>query len=206
MKYKLIHIEDGKQIAVDGEAEIKEGDWMENRGVVIRAGNSTLVNMTSVSDNSKPNKIVASNFFIDKSIPMWKDEQLETLAGTYASLNRSLGSREWKHSVKDFIAGYKANTKQYTEEDLKEALRVGVNIGMQNAEQPTNNEFIFNKEKALQECKDYIKSLQPQTIEFEMYYTVNGKELNHGNSHITPSLTIKTNTDATGKLWCTKIK
>jgi hypothetical protein len=44
--------------------------------------------------------------------------------------------------------------------EIKEALRVGVNIGMQNVEKPRfEGDYNFNQAKALKECDEYLKSL-----------------------------------------------
>lgn len=51
----------------------------------------------------------------------------------------------------------------YTEEQVREALRVGVNIGMQNVEAPRHTgDYNFNQEKALKECNDYLTALKQQ--------------------------------------------
>ena len=56
--------------------------------------------------------------------------------------------------------GYYSNKNLYTEEQVRETLRVGVVIGMQNVEQPKfEGDFNFNTKKSILECKQYLKSL-----------------------------------------------
>lgn len=55
---------------------------------------------------------------------------------------------------------FMAGKNKFTLEELKEALRHGVNIGMQNVEQPRHEgDYNFNHKKAIRECEEYIQSL-----------------------------------------------
>lgn len=47
-------------------------------------------------------------------------------------------------------------------EDVKEALRIGVNIGMSNVQEPRfEGDYNFNQDNALLQCDEYIKSVTP---------------------------------------------
>jgi hypothetical protein len=78
--------------------------------------------------------------------------------------------------------GYKEGYKEsggFSEEDMREALRVGVNIGMQNVNKPRfENDFNFDQEKAIQECDDYLQSLKkhPVAVVVEMSHDI--REIN----------------------------
>lgn len=60
-----------------------------------------------------------------------------------------------------FKSGYKAaGNKAYTLQDIKDALRNGVNIGMKNVEQPRyEGDFNFNQQQSIEDCKQYLKQL-----------------------------------------------
>ena len=188
MKYKLITPEDGKQIAVD-ESKISTNDyWFSLKAGVISKCNDVLI-AKHLNEYKNALKIIASNFYIDKSIPMWKDE-VEVLAEKY-----SLGEHKskWGEIVRDaFKAGYKANTKQYTEEQVIKVLIDFAKWLYKNRYSDWSYEQLFGQ-------FIYDNPLQPQTIEFEM----------EGGYDITTFMVtekyrklIKTTTDANGQLWC----
>jgi hypothetical protein len=61
---------------------------------------------------------------------------------------------------KIYTASHPESPQPDKDAEIKEALRVGVNIGMQNVEKPRfEGDYNFNQAKALKECDEYLKSL-----------------------------------------------
>ncbi len=80
------------------------------------------------------------------------------------------------------LTDFLATKKQFSLDDMKAALKHGINIAITNTEQPDEpNVFKFNKEKAIKDCVEYTKSIQQQ-YEFVPEIILWGYDDQNGNS------------------------
>ncbi len=92
-----------------------------------------------------------------------------------------------------FVWGFTkaASKKKYTIQDIKEALRNGVHIGMQNVKEPIfiGDGFNFDQAKAIKECVEYIDKLKPSPIkiEVEMEYDDTRRSLDISDDYLLES-------------------
>jgi hypothetical protein len=164
-KENIIEI-DGGYVIVDKEALLLKGDYN------LRGSNEIVLNETNWT---KPQlgfpKIIASIGKRIERVPLIKlPDKAEQLAKEYSELPY----KNWEESAQkillvdnarlDFIAGYKASEKKYTEADIKDAVLTGITYQRQNPKAVTEDyKEIINS---------YIKSLQTKvpisvTLEYE---------------------------------------
>ncbi len=99
------------------------------------------------------------------------EEDVEQLAN-----KATVGANNLETARYYYAKGYKAaSAKKWTDEDIRKALR-----------RKDENWFDDSDDKIIQSLNPL-----PKFVEVEMEYTIGGLKLTHGNSHITPDLTLK---------------
>jgi hypothetical protein len=142
MKLKFEPV-NGYGVLVDEKAEIKKGDWLLEKGLIINQFPNYL------TDLSDCNKIIFAEKELGLDVPVfeWRDFEINELAEDETNiriLRHKTPSQISRQYYEGFIQGYKSNPAKFTEEDLRKA--------MDYVSQITNNRLKY--------IDDYVKSLQ----------------------------------------------
>jgi hypothetical protein len=181
---KLQIVETVNYVLAVSDEEIRKGNYMLSHSqTVCQAGNSTLVNMTSI-EGTKCKLIVAHQpkgnapeldlpllpeIVIEDDIrklaltlykePLNKEGEIRTQLVGHGST--PFGFNKW---FKSFKTGYKASTKRFSEDDLKKAIITGIiKMGLWQENEPnvTTGKIVV---KQLEICDEIIQSLKiPKT-------------------------------------------
>jgi len=188
MKYTEIKLEGNKSILVDESAEIKEGTYYENNGVIFLS--DEIYDKGNNPNNSNPkvtdfnNKLIATiNHSISLDVPMVVvEDDVEKLAlslykedisdwddSSMLEYDRNIPKRD------AFIKGCEMTQQKgvYLEEDLRKGINAGLSVGYSNS---------FNIDDKTKEISNIIQSLKQQYIELEMEEHTEWLEKNQGQT------------------------
>ncbi len=197
--HEIIPITDG-YVVVDKEVKDydQRGSWiymnkyiggtcvMSSGQIQLNDGQGVHTLYKKDGDYEKLHKIIASIGIKIEGIPLIEEvDEVEQLAFKELGIT-FIGDKDKQtfNEVQVFKAGYKANTKQYSEEDLRKAFKAGEKYASGTDDFPmAGNTFKYLNED------DYIKSLQKVPISVELGYEMipdlsnvvyNGSETNYG--------------------------
>ena len=193
MKTKFEIIETPDYILAVADNKIEEGDYMLSHSKTLcRAGNSTLVNMTSI-EGTKYKKVIAyqpKNNSPDLDLPLLPEIVIEDDVEKLAEIDvrRVMGHLFCKDDLQTlsrmeiFKRGYKASTKTFSEDDLRKAIEESISwweakthekYGKINTSHDFADEFIQS-----------IKQFKPKWFVAEMEVCDNC--INHQGQHLSP--------------------
>lgn len=142
-KHEIVAVKDG-YVVIDKEADVQGGDWFYRT-----SGSDSWVNGIQQAKKGEfvdgyP-KVIASIGIKIEGVPLIElTDEVEQLAKEWCDDAREEGA---------FIAGYKTNTKQYSEDDMFKIFKEGRFCGQDESEDKLRGEFNF-----------IIKSLQKVPI------------------------------------------
>ena len=120
----------GGYVIVDNEVSIQESDWYLYDNVSIIQANGLIGFHETVKDRCL--KILASIGIKIEGVPLIEEvdevEKMATVNNPHLICYKGeggLGEQVYVSAIKNFKDGYKANTKQYSEEDMRKAFEAG---------------------------------------------------------------------------------
>lgn len=164
--HEIIPITDGYVVVENAKIQTEDG-WFVSFKLDSRTIVEGIHKFGEYASDNADRKIIASIGIKIKGVPLIEEvDEVEQLAKDWTKsrgyTNSSLDDKYlWSREQASFKAGYKANTKQYSEEDLRKAFKAGENRGSWNR---------HGYAKLPMDAEDYLKSLQKVPISIELEY------------------------------------